>query len=361
VADRRKLSLALASVGLASLASALMFLSGEVVTRYRARAYPFDRALHVPDYLTPRDTTLRWRFSPKDGRNRLGLRNREVDPKRPGTYRILFLGDSLVFSGETSSTELYTVALERRLNARAQMGASWLEVINAGIPGYTTYQELEFLKIYGLDMEPDLVILGFVFNDVYYPYLHKPTDQTLIGPEPANRLYRFNPYVFPQRLFAGSYLAHDLVDGSIVLWRNIRRRPIFPFERRGDFYLAWKSYGWIHTWPLIAEMRDLLAKRGIPMVVLVFPVVDQVNDQYRQLDEKWVLYPQRRIREICDELAIPRLDLTEAIYRNGGPALFRDYLHLNAKGNDVVTDELEKYLTGKVEGVTWPTSSTPRR
>jgi hypothetical protein len=44
-------------------------------------------------------------------------------------------------------------------------------MINAGIPGYTTYQEFEFLKIYGLDMEPDVVVLGLVFNDGYDKYL----------------------------------------------------------------------------------------------------------------------------------------------------------------------------------------------
>jgi hypothetical protein len=40
-------------------------------------------------------------------------------------------------------------------NAVPGLGKS-IEVINAGIPGYTTYQELEFLKVYGLDMKPDL-------------------------------------------------------------------------------------------------------------------------------------------------------------------------------------------------------------
>jgi len=38
------------------------------------------------------------------------------------------------------------------------------------------------------------------------------------------------------------------------------------------------------------------------------------------------------------------LDLTDPIYRNGGVALFRDYLHLNGKGNDVVADAIEKRL-----------------
>jgi lysophospholipase L1-like esterase len=363
VADPRPLSPA-AKVGLALSAVALMVssvLACEVVLRYRIKAFPFERALYVPEYLTARDRTLRWRFSSQDGRNRLGLRNREVNPKTGGIFRILFLGDSLIWSGETSSGDLYTVVLERRLNAKAPRGMQSVEVINAGIPGYTTYQELEFLKIYGFDMQPDLVVLGFVFNDVYYPYLHRPTKDTLLGPEPAVALYRFNPYVFPQKLFASSYLAHDLADGATVFWRTVMRRPSFSFERRRDFYLAWKDYGWIHARALIAEMKALVAERGIRLAVVVFPVSEQVDDQYRRLDEAYVLYPQRRIRQICDDLEIPTLDLTETIHGKGATTLFRDYLHLTRKGNDVITDELERYLSDNLENLGWSTTGMRRR
>jgi hypothetical protein len=216
---------------------------------------------------------------------------------------------------------------------------------------YTTFQELQFLKIHGVEMQPDLVLLGFVFNDVYYPYLHRPTKDSIIGPEPAGALYRFNPYVFPQRLFASSHLAHDLVDGATVFWRKLTGRPTFAFERRGDFYLAWKDYGWVHTRALIAEMKAVLATRKSDFAIIVFPVSEQVDDRARRLNETYVLYPQRRIRQICDDLDIPVLDLTKTIHENGGTTLFRDYLHLNAKGNDVISDELERYLSARLENV----------
>jgi lysophospholipase L1-like esterase len=289
----------------------------------------------------------------------LGLRNQEVAPKRPGTLRILFVGDSLVWSGETSSGDLYTKVLEQRLNARS-MNKVHFDVINAGIPGYTTYQELEFLKIYGLDMEPDLVVLGFVFNDVYYKYLHKPTKEKVLGREPAAHLHHFNTDSFPGLLFARSHLAHQLVSMGEILWKRIVGRPVFPFERRGDIYLAWKHYGWDHARTLIRDMHSLLREQGVPLVVLVFPVSDQVNDEYRNLDQAYVFYPQRKIREICDEYEIPMLDLTEAIYREGGVKVFRDYLHLNERGNDVVANELQKYLVDTLEHqsreVGWPTA-----
>jgi len=325
-------------------AVALVFFSSELVTRYLARAWPFEPELYSLPYLTPRDATLRWRYPPSGDRNSLGLRNREIEQKAPGVYRILILGDSLVWSGETSSGALYTDVLERRLNERRLSVDSSFEVINAGIPGYTTWQELEFLKLYGLEMKPDLVILGFAFNDLYYPYVHKPTKKDVLDGDPGVHLYHFNPNTFPGSLFARSYLAHQIVARGRILWKLIRRQPVFSFEKRGDFYLAWKSYGWTHARELIEEMRALLSKRGISLAIVAFPIRDQMDDRYRRLDESYVLLPQRQLLEISQASSIPLLDLTESLYTHGGTALFRDYLHLNGRGNDRVAEEILAFL-----------------
>ena len=329
-----------------------IFLVGELVVRYRQEAWPFEAPLYVPPYLTAVDAPLLWRFSPENGRNSLGLRNREVGPKKEGTYRILFLGDSLIWSGETSSGELYTAVLERRLNAIFSGGARSVEIINAGIPGYTTYQELEFLRIYGMAMQPDLVVLGFVFNDLFYKYLHRPSKGNLLNLDPTATLYCFNPSVFPGNLFARSYLAHSVVRRSEILGKRLLHRPMFPFEQRPDFYLAWKEYGWNHLPELLGEMRGLVTKGGASLMVMVFPIRDQMDDGYRKIDAAYVLLPQTMIRRICDDYAIPLVDFTDPLYKNGGLTLFKDYLHLNGKGNDVVTDELEKNLVGKLRSGT---------
>jgi lysophospholipase L1-like esterase len=337
---------------LVGLSISFVFLSAELFIRYKIRDWPFETPLYFPDYLSARDAPLRWRFSPEGGRNSLGLRNREVSVKRPGTLRILFLGDSLIWSGETSSGDLYTEVLEQRLNARSVNKMSF-EVINAGIPGYTTYQELEFLKLYGLDMDPDLVVLGFVFNDVYYKYFHRPTKNYLLGFEPAAHLHHFNTDSFLGLVFARSHLAHEVVRRADILWKRIVGRAVFPFERRGDVSLAWKSYGWNHARRLLGEMHTLLRDKMVLLVVLVFPISEQVNPEYRGFDEAYVLYPQRRIRQICADYEIPMLDLTDALYREGGLTLFQDPLHLNGKGNDVVANELEKYIINFLEPKSW--------
>lgn len=320
------------------------FVICEIVVRYRNKAYPFEPKIQTVPHLSPKDDNLRWRFSPEQGRNSLGLRNREITKKEARHFRILFLGDSLIWSGETSSGELYTHVIERNLNNQPSLAAKQIEIINAGIPGYTTYQELEFLKIYGLNMEPDLVVLGFVFNDVYYKYLHKPTESSFLGPEPTVQLHRFDTRSFPGTLFAKSYLAHKSVFALERFVKKMRGDPQFAFERRDDFNLAWKDYGWDETNALIGEMKDLLEKKNIQLMVMVFPLGDQLDENYLQINKDYVLYPQQRIGRICDDYHIPFLDLTEALYQNGGVKLFTDGIHLNGKGNDIVATEATDYL-----------------
>jgi hypothetical protein len=178
------------------VSACLAFLSAELLVRYMVPDWPFGNPPYIADYLSARDAPLRWKYSSRAGRNSLGLRNREVTAKKPGTLRILFVGDSLVWSGETSSGDLYTSVLERRLNGRS-VNKMHFEVINAGVPGYTTYQELEFLKIYGLDMEPDLVVLGFVFNDVYYKYFHRPNRKGYLALSQRRIFIISTPILFP--------------------------------------------------------------------------------------------------------------------------------------------------------------------
>ena len=320
------------------------FVLCESVFRYKIKAYPFEQKIKTFPHLSSKDDNLRWRYPPGERTNSLGLRNREITKKEAHHSRILFLGDSLIWSGETSSGELYTQVVERNLNDEPSLAGKQIEIINAGIPGYTTYQELEFLKIYGLDMEPDLVVLGFVFNDLYYKYLHKPVEGNFLGPDPTVQLHRFDTHSFPGTLFARSYLAHRSFYALERFAKKNRGDPHFDFERRDDFYLAWKDYGWNETTVLIGEMKELLQKKNIQLMVMVFPIADQLDDNYLRIDKDYVLYPQQRIKRICDDYHIPFLDLTETLYQNGGTNLSGDGIHLNGKGNDIVANEATNYL-----------------
>ncbi|HTZ11021.1 MAG TPA: SGNH/GDSL hydrolase family protein [Candidatus Margulisiibacteriota bacterium] len=311
--------------------------------RHQIGAWPFEPPPRKMTYLTQKDAYLKWRFSPGNGRNSLGLRNREIAAKDKGSFRILFLGDSLLWSGDTSRGELYTEVIERELNKGSTLKKR-IEVINAGVPGYTTFQEFEFLKEYGWDMQPDFVILGFVFNDVYFKYLHRPVEKSILDEEPSARLHRFDTNSFPGMFFSKSYFMHELAYKIERMLHRLRKEPEFGFESHVDLYLAWKKYGWSDTDNLIGIMNSQLSSRNIPFLIVIFPLREQVDDKSLRANRDYVLYPQKEIIAICRKNRIPFIDLTKKLYENGGIKLFKDYLHLNKEGNDVVGQAITSYL-----------------
>ncbi len=95
--------------------------------------------------------------------NGLGFRDRDHDvTKPPGVYRILVLGDSIAMGLRTDDTDdIFPSALERTLRASGRN----VEVLNFGVSGYNTQQEVAMLADRGLAFDPDLVVLQYCLND----------------------------------------------------------------------------------------------------------------------------------------------------------------------------------------------------
>jgi len=98
-----------------------------------------------------------------------GLRNRDVAVHKPeGAIRILVIGDSVTFGYYVPEESTFVARAERNLVDRGIL----VDVLNGGVGGYNTYNQVEWLKTYGLSLEPDLVVLAFCPNDVDNPYYH---------------------------------------------------------------------------------------------------------------------------------------------------------------------------------------------
>ena len=92
-------------------------------------------------------------------------------------------------------------------------------------------------------------------------------------------------------------------------------------------------------------MLSLLGEKDIKLMIVVFPVSNQVDDKFLEIDREYVLFPQKKLGEICKRYGIPFLDLTEALNKCGGPRLFKDFLHLSPEGNDVAAREITRFLS----------------
>ena len=90
--------------------------------------------------------------------NENGLRDREHSYERQNPIeRILVLGDSFAWGYGVEESARFSQLLEKALD---------VEVINAGVSGYSTDQELLWYKNEGIKYEIDLVIVVLAGNDV---------------------------------------------------------------------------------------------------------------------------------------------------------------------------------------------------
>ncbi|HEX3560980.1 MAG TPA: SGNH/GDSL hydrolase family protein, partial [Pyrinomonadaceae bacterium] len=95
-----------------------------------------------------------------------GLRDREhTKPKPPGTLRIAVVGDSYAEAFQVEQDKAFWSVLERRLGECPSLAGQRVEVINFGVSGYGTAQELLTLREKVWDYAPDVVLLALTTNN----------------------------------------------------------------------------------------------------------------------------------------------------------------------------------------------------
>jgi lysophospholipase L1-like esterase len=100
--------------------------------------------------------------------NRAGFRERELVRAKPsGTFRIVGLGDSVMFGWGVPAESTYLRVLEDLLQARGDVVR--YETLNFGVPGYNAVMEVETFRAVARSYEPDLVVIGYVANDDQLP------------------------------------------------------------------------------------------------------------------------------------------------------------------------------------------------
>ena len=144
------------------------------------------------------DPDLFWKFKPNQTLKASGVYRRPVRinnfgfrgqdfkiVKRPGSFRIVCLGDSVTFGWSAADDETYPAQLQSLLKK------NWpncdLEVLNLGVTGYTSYQGKQLFLNFARKLEPDMVIVGFGQND-RYPALLSDQEHQAAGTWKPNHL-----------------------------------------------------------------------------------------------------------------------------------------------------------------------------
>jgi hypothetical protein len=108
--------------------------------------------------------------------------------------RVLAVGDSTTFGLGVDDDETWPSQLQRLFD-RSSLE---VEVINAGVPGYSSFQCRRFLEGWGMAMEPDIVVATFGFNDFDRWATNRDTDAAR-----ATRLQEWDDALIKSRLYYG--------------------------------------------------------------------------------------------------------------------------------------------------------------
>lgn len=182
--------------------------------------------------------------------NEIGLRDDPIAPKADGEYRIVAVGDSVTFGWGVPRVDTFTEQLERDLALR--LGRP-VNVINGGVGGYNSVQELAFLREDGLRLSPDLVLLVYVYNDVdrFVGPARPDEDLSLAGKPPLQALQ-----IVLSRLWSYRFAKHVLTYGG-ALKRAVVGGSGVPTPAELQESMA-----------AVSAMVDAARQAGVPMLVL---------------------------------------------------------------------------------------------
>jgi lysophospholipase L1-like esterase len=280
--------------------------------------------------------------------NSHGYRDRERSVAKPeGTLRIAVLGDSFAEARQVALEDTFVAVLERLLAGDRRFDGRTIEVLNFGVSGYGTTQELLALRRDVLAFQPDQVILAmFTGNDIAdnSKALSHPMDTrpyfTLQGDQLVLDSSFLDSPVFhdrQSRLARAFYETQAHVRLVQLIYRGSRSwnrqpppdsaEPASPFNQPGlphNVYRTPVNEAWEQAWRvterLLVTMQAECAERGIRFGVVTLTNPPQVNPDaakrhaYEQrLGVPDLFYPDRRIRSVGEKSGFPVLNLAPTL------------------------------------------------
>jgi len=179
-----------------------------------------------------------------------GLRDREftLEPK-PGTPRILMIGDSLTFGWGVP----YEATFSKRIEKLYADTGREVEVINTGVGNWNTVQEVTYFLTKAKEFKPNIVVLNYFVNDA--------------EPLPQNHA----PSFLMRNCYACVFIA-----GRV----DMLRRLFFGGPSWDEYYLGLydggAAPGWLAAKAAIKELADYCKVNSIKLIIANLPELHDV-------------------------------------------------------------------------------------
>lgn len=283
--------------------------------------------------------------------NSAGFRDREHSKSKPaGTFRIAVLGDSYAEARQVSMEATFWSIMEKRLAACANLNGKRIEVLNFGVSGYGTAQELIMLRREVWAYSPDLVLLAFsTGNDIrdnsptlsqdgtrpFFVYRNEQLvldDSALVARDStlAFRLWRSPPGRVMEWFRQHSRVVQLINRAQVWFadYRISRRRTevatninksanVLQLTEPGLDYMVYyepKDAVWKEAWKItegtLVLMRDEVQSKGAAFAVVTLSNGIQVSPYHGASEYSYdISYPDRRIKALGERENFPVLNL----------------------------------------------------
>ena len=336
---------------------------------------------YTKDAIWACDPILYFKLNPlldinNDSLNKAGFRTHEFSPKPPGVYRVLSLGDSCTF-GITTTTmfEYIPTPYPRRLEelAAEHGGTRKVEVLNAGVPGYNSFQGVMLMRTKLRGLQPDLVTVRYGWNDHFMSRqmsgdaFREPDNRLLLGIQdlllrtaiyPSLRRLRQDLETASRRSATAkatvAEIPHEWIPTiSIDLYKHNLRRIAEIARARGaevwfltspHAFVTDENRGQYDKFPAGPSAKQLLVFNAIPS----FERLIEIHESYNAAT-----------REVGAELGAPVIDMDALYRRHSSEHLFtsQDVPHPTQAGHDLEAEAL--YAQMLAEGIVRPEPPAP--
>lgn len=265
--------------------------------------------------------------------NSYGLRDREFPVEKPSNmYRIVVLGDSWTFGSGVELKDTYGKQLEHLLNSSSLTNMQY-QVINAGVGGYNTVNEVRFFEKKLMGLRPDLVIVGYNIHNVEIGrmYVNEGSGTKRViyeGPQTA-----LLPYGLMNKIRRSSTLLQIMFNNSETILYALR-------VRRYDSLYSVTNEGWQAVQSSFDRLSALARSGSAKAMVVMFPILSNLNKSYPFLPIHDI------VKQAAEQSDMLFCDLYPTFKGHSARSLWLHPLdrHPNVVGHRLISEGIYKFL-----------------
>jgi len=293
-------------------------------------------------------------LSPTDIKiNSQGFRGPEPSSS-PSGQRVIVLGDSIAFGNFVRLEDTFSSQLQQRLSS----GKQDVEILNFGVGGYDTLQEVSLLEIRGLKYHPNLVVVAYCLNDISIAstnleqiewrsqksFLYRSRlAQFVVSNIEKIRLKRWLSHMNQPDVFHREYehQIDTISDDEVELLDLMRNAPKYPST---TYYGARDRVRRLRY--SFRRLASLSRENGFTVVIMIVPLLIGDAGTYSHRTAHHIVEMEAR------RAGFDTIDLTDAFMRAGMGNLkseFGDIIHPNRRGHAIMADLLSEYVVNHLK------------